>query len=85
MHDYEKIRRAFMYGMSAIAYYKVVRPEIDQMQKVAIDLDLITNLMLKRGDLIPPSVISRTLKNENFNTSLDINGNYHDDNWNFRF
>jgi hypothetical protein len=66
--------------MSAIAYYKVVLPEIDQLQRVAIDLDSIANHMLKRGDLIPPT-ISQSLKNQNFNT-LDINGNY--DDWNFR-
>ena len=83
MHDYDKIRRAFMYGMSAIAYYKVVLPEIDQLQRVAQDMDSITNLMLKRGDLIPPTI---SFKNQHQpNSSLDVNGNYSDNDLNFRY
>jgi len=85
MHEYERIRRAFVYGMSAIAYFKVLQPEIDQLQRVSQQLDDITTMMLKQGDLIPP--ISRSKKCEDdTNTNMcidfstpdiipDVNGN----------
>jgi len=88
MHDYEKIRRIFLCGMSAIAYYKVVLPEVNDLHRVATDADSIASMMLRRGDLIPPSA-PRIDKNTNFNnhsnfpsssatSSLDVNGNYYD-------
>ena len=57
MSDYEKIRRMFVYGVSAMAYCRVVVPEVQELHRSARHFDAIATLMLKRGDLIPPRIL----------------------------
>lgn len=71
MSDYEKIRRMFICGMTAMTYYRVVLPEVHDLHQTAIHLDAIATLMLRRGDLIPPPRIKCVRKDFEFVDSLD--------------
>lgn len=58
MHDYEKIRRLFFYGMSAFIYYKYILPDLVALHKRSLDMDIIATAMINaRGDLIPPKPV----------------------------
>lgn len=71
MSDYEKIRRMFVCGMSAITYYRVVLPEVQELHQTVLQMDAVATLMLKRGDLIPARICSLKNKHFEFVDSLD--------------
>lgn len=69
MHDYEKIRRLFFYGMSAFVYYKYILPDLVALHKRSLDMDIIATSMINaRGDLIPPKIV----KSYNFATNRQV-------------
>lgn len=60
MHDYEKIRRLFFFGMSAFIYYKYILPDLVALHKRSLDMDIIATSMINaRGDLIPPKPVKK--------------------------
>lgn len=71
MTEYEKIRRIFVYGMSAITYHRLVLPEVHELHRTAVHLDAVATLLLKRGDLIPPRIRCLTSNSFDFVDGLD--------------
>ena len=76
IHEYEKIRRLFIYGVTALVYYKLILPDVMELHKTALDLDsLATSILKSQGEMIPPTppVKTPTLYNQE---CLDFNGNF---------
>ena len=76
MHDYEKIRRLFFYGMSAFIYYKFVLPDLVALHKRSLDMDIIATSMINaRGDLIPPKPVKDIYNFATNDQTTDHNSN----------
>lgn len=80
IHDYEKIRRLFIYGFSALIYYKIILPDLVELHKTVRDMDKIATSMLKsRGEMIPPSPpvkFNKPFGDPSDLSCVDLNGNF---------